>query len=381
MAYLFLFLSGVGSYKEYIALPSIVGLFFYLLLNLENIKHSFKILFGFLNWFTFLSCYYFFYIPPLPPVEWQPNSMDLNNYIYCVKSLQVLLVYLVIATQRSSFVKFQMLSSVSLGMMFYASLNAIFTILYLDPPYYGKAYHSIYRVVMNSPGTTILGGIASICLLSFYSSKLKKNRIYKFMLVLAIFAGISISLLYSARTLFFIFVIYLIIFSFLNFKTNSYIFYSRKFVIFILLLLLLTLTFGNFLYFEHLAVIKKRIFEGEYRVKFQHTIDYFLQVKENFFSYPIRQFTYRYNDWFHNFFFDTHRTSGPITAIILYFLLGYTFFFSFRNMIARTFFGKELLILYICFFPYLYTTIPWESGENQMITFYAGFVAMILSDK
>jgi hypothetical protein len=130
-----------------------------------------------------------------------------------------------------------------------------------------------------------------------------------------------------------------------------------------------------------LVRIKDRILYGEYMVKAQHTIDYWSQVKNGFWIYPKAEFSLKENNWFHNFFFDVHRTSGPVTAIIAYTIFLLTFGLSVINVFRKTYYAKELLVLYVSFFPYLYTSIPWESSENQMTTFYAGITAMILKDR
>ena len=128
-------------------------------------------------------------------------------------------------------------------------------------------------------------------------------------------------------------------------------------------------------------MIKDRILNGTYTVKMQHTTDYWMQISKNFFIYPKAEYNHSEHSWFHNYFYDVHRTSGPITAILTYSFFIFVLTISIKNYFSKTFYGKELLLLYIAFFPYLYTSIPWESSEHQMITFFSGMTAMILTDK
>jgi hypothetical protein len=379
LIYFFLFLFGIGTSKVSISLFSIFGLYFYVSKRINIILNKPKVIFGLMLWIFILVLYYSLYIPPLPPEGW--DNMNIEFWSYFLKSSQVILAYAIISTEKKQMTQFVMLMFISLGMLFFALLTSVFTLIYLDPPYYGKALHPFHKVIMNSPGTTILGGIASITMLSFLTEKNYKLIDFILIAILVTFLGILISFLYSARTLFLVFAILSITRAILYLHDMGLNSISRNkyfLSISILVTLFLFITYSNI---PLLVRIKDRILYGEYMVKVQHSLDYWSQIKNSFWIYPKAEFTYRYNNWFHNFFFDIHRTSGPITAIAGYILLIYTFGISIRNMFRRTYLGRELLVLYITFFPYLYTSIPWESGENQMITFYAALTAMILSDK
>jgi hypothetical protein len=125
-------------------------------------------------WANFIILYYLLYIPPLPPEGW--DNMNIEFWTYFLKSCKVILAFCIISIQKNQRIQFNMLLSISLGMLFFAGLTSVFTLLYLDPPYYGKALHPFYKVVMNSPGSTILGGIASILVISFISDKNWKSK-------------------------------------------------------------------------------------------------------------------------------------------------------------------------------------------------------------
>ncbi|OCC30885.1 O-antigen polymerase [Leptospira interrogans serovar Canicola] len=47
-------------------------------------------------------------------------------------------------------------------MFVFAIINSIATLVYLEPPYYGKAYHFFYKMEYNSPGITILASMLPI---------------------------------------------------------------------------------------------------------------------------------------------------------------------------------------------------------------------------
>lgn len=80
-----------------------------------------------------------------------------------------------------------------------------------------------------------------------------------------------------------------------------------------------------------------------------------------------------------NHFFDAHRTSGPWTALTLYFYFAYTFFLA----AYRTFKGDETqqryLHLYINIFLLFITCIPFESSESQLMVIFIGIGGLIVT--
>ncbi|MCZ8156434.1 MAG: DUF1229 domain-containing protein [Leptospira sp.] len=375
LCYFFLFLCGMGNTNVEIALLSILGMYFFVVKQFYRFYTNIKLGIGFSFFLIFIIFYARYYISPEPPPGWE--NMDLDYWNYILKSMQLLLVYLIVGIEPKPKNKFKLLASLSLGMLFVAILNSVFTMIYLDPPYYGKSYHIFHKVIVNSPGTTILGGMASILFLSFLTNKDYKPFAFGIGSILVLSLGIFISILYSARTLFFeILIIFSLQISFLIMRRFS----LKKIEGLRYLFLIFTSLLVAFFLIDHplFSRIKDRIVSGDYLVKFQHTIDYWTQIKTGFWIYPKDHSGYV---WFHNFFFDVHRTSGPKTAIVNYSFFIIILFLLLKNIQKRTYFHKELLVLFIAFFPFLYTTIPWESSENQMISFYAGLVAMVLTDE
>ncbi|PJZ89451.1 DUF1229 domain-containing protein [Leptospira levettii] len=307
--------------------------------------------------------------------------MDLNYLEYSLKSITLVCSFFAIGFQSSSIFQRNALISISLGMLCFALVTTLFTIVYLDPPYYGKAIHPIGKFEMNSPGTTILGSISAILSICFLSEKTNKNPSYIAMTLFLLICALFISFIFSARTLFFAFLILILIKSFtyrqafgIGKNSNS----ALHFFLFLIFSLLLYFFLREL---TLIRVLEKRIVNGDYLIKFQHSLDYFAQISEDFYIYPKADYKFTYHNWFHNFFYDVHRTSGPITALATYTLFVFSYGRALYNLKIGTYFGRELFELYSVFLIYLVTSIPWESGENQMIAFYSGFTAMILTDK
>jgi hypothetical protein len=366
---------GIGYIKPSVSYLLLFTLFFYFS---RNAHHLTKTIFGAIVgtlWVLFFLSYYKFFIPPDLP--W--GRIPLDFYRYFQVAIQIILIYHLILSLNEIKDAIRLVFAVSLGMMIFALSNMYFTISLLDPPYYGKAYHSIHKFVYNSPGTTILGSMLPIVMISFWKKGDFILSTYNIMLFTSIIGCIGISIVFTARTPILILVIATILkVTFENFKIN------KKFILYSLLsicVLIIASYLMTLIFSEYANTLFNRLVYGDYSEKIGHHIDYWNQIKENFYIYPVSFHRNHYHYWFHNFFFDNHRTSGPITAIISYLIFSLAFIKSSIDLYLKKEYGKEIFILFILFIPFLITTIPWESSESQMIGLYAGITALIFRNK
>jgi hypothetical protein len=289
---------------------------------------------------------------------------DISFEVYVVRLIPILLFVIVSLQLRSKNTFLNLIFIFSLGMLTHAILNTISTIFYLDPPYYGKVREYFTGTIVNSPGTTLLASFSSLLLVGFVGDQRIKNpRLLLMLLILTGAISLSISLVFVARTYFFIILlgIFLVSIRYILQKKGSP---------FVLFLFSLSLFFLILIYDFLIPVnLKERIIGGVYSIKIQHTIDYFDQISKDFFIYPKSHLTYG-EYWFHNFFYDVHRSSGPYTALIAYGIIGATLLNLFVNFGKQ--YTKSLFIIFLLFLPYLLTTIPWESSEYQILALFAG---------
>ncbi|TGL56530.1 DUF1229 domain-containing protein [Leptospira ognonensis] len=328
----------------------------------------------------FYVFYYLFYQIPVTPIEWKFTGIDF--YGHSLRFLPALFTFVFLLTLKSRNYREGFLVSVSLGMMVFAVLMTIATVIHFDPPYYGKSFHFYDRTEGNSPGITVLANILPIAFLCFhpevYLTPLKNIFLSLFALAL-LFLGLYINYLFSART--FVFLIGINLTLILAFQFFS--FYRKgiqiNFKIFLvasasaLLLILFTL------YALKDSFLIHRILNQNFDVKIHHFLDYFANIKNGFFIYPKVDTEKSATYWFHNVFFDAHRTSGPWTALTLYFYFAYTFVLA----AYRTFKGDETqqryLHLYINIFLLFITCIPFESSESQLMVIFIGIGGLIVT--
>ena len=370
------FFAGFGTIKLAITAFVAVGFCIWLLSNrFYNKLTRFSLLF-FLLWITYLIFYALFYIPPIMVAAIDPR---LDIYFHVLKSIPLVLLFLVVATFDTLNQKVMTLFFYSFGMFFFACMTTIFTLIYIDPPYYGRAMDWVRHVEMNSPGTTILAGILPILIISFFEVDFFRRSFMKIILIFIIFISLGISILFTARS-FLLLIPALIVFK-LAFKLSRFRSLSVPLNKYILLFGVIIITFVGFsikywhLFETFLADSYGRIINGNYSIKILHHIDYWNQVKSDFFIYPHIILTDG-EFWFHNWIFDSHRTSGPLTAIIGYLIIFLTMIkvnlFVKRNWRINN--GYALSFYFIL--PVLFTTIPWESPESQVLTFFAGLTAL-----
>lgn len=353
---------------------------FVLLIKKTEWKNIFAVI-GLVLISAFLYTYYVFYKIPMMPAHID-GSIQRTGYL--LKALPVLFSYLIVFALPEKKQKENFFIGIALGMLLFAIVNSVATLIYLDPPYYGRAFHYFHKTEYNSPGITILASMLPLILFCFngYLFEIKdawKKETIFFITVLVV--SVSISFLFSARTLFFImtgnvFVLFLIrLWNFYSISTRS-VYY--KLGIGFLALFLFILSIYCFLKFTYIG---QRVMTGVYSEKINHHIDYWQTVRNGFFVYPKITIGASFTFWYHNVFFDSHKTSGPITALILYGYALLILVFAIRNSILKISASKYYLHFYVCFIPYLITTIPWESSESQMMTLFAGLGALVLTAK
>ncbi|WP_061249432.1 DUF1229 domain-containing protein [Leptospira alstonii] len=326
---------------------------------------------------SFLLAYFFFYRIPVIP---KYIDGKLHPIIYAFKAFPVLFSFLIIFALPNAKQKEFFFIGIALGMFLLAIINSIATFVYLDPPYYGKAFHFFNKAEYNSPGVTILASILPIVLfcLNGYLFDIKKKSRWKHLFFLIILSvSISISFLFNARTFFYI--IILNVFFITAIQLWKLFFTSSLNKVYKVIVALLSVSFLSFIFYIFLqdTQIGQRILHGEYSIKLKHYIDYWNAVKDGFFIYPKISIENNGTFWYHNVFFDSHKTSGPITALILYVYS----FFIFVIVCINSFRGNHRSIryfhFYVCLIPYLITTIPWESSEPQMMALFSGLGALI----
>lgn len=371
-------LAGIGPGSILLSTFVMFALFAIAFKNTKFASLSITCWLGTCIWVCFLLLYYFRYITP-----YMPNNLNgrLDFWFFLLKAIPSFSIYLIIISSRRLYYKFLYTLSLTLGCLLVALLNSIATLIFLDPPYYGKAYEFISGSIMNSPGTTILSSLTSLLLISFASSKTIKNPIYILLLICTSMLAIAINVIFVARSYFFLLIVVLFLKFFSVFISKKFNEIINKYNFFLLVLSLILVSIVFLLNYSYFISVFNRIIYGDYAVKFLHTVEYFRFIREDFFSYPLSYYYRPEQFWFHNYFFDVHRTSGPITALVNYFLLFLIIIKGIINIISKHSFSKEIIIFFIVFFLYLITSIPWESSEYQMIFVYSAISAMILSSK
>ncbi len=371
---LIFFLAGLGTIKAFLSLFVIFSIYFYTIKREDYIERNLVNGLGISLVTGFIFLYYVFYQPPEMP---GPSYPPIDFWNYWLKGLPILFTFPLILSYKDQLLQRNFLFAIASGMFAYASLTTAATLYYLDPPYYGKAYHLIYKVPYNSPGVTILASILPLSMLSFSNSKTIRSTPYMIGLFISLFISICISIMFSARTFFFILliigIIKLVQFFLENKEKKRFISLTVGVFTFIGLVIISLSTMDNL----YLKNIFHRIQTAGFGFKILHFTDYLSQIGISFFQYP-KDHSGSY--WFHNFFFDAHRTSGPWIAIILYIYFIFTLGKSVLDAYRNTSLARELMILYISFIPYLFFSIPWESSESQMTLFYMSFTAMIINN-
>ncbi|AXR69260.1 DUF1229 domain-containing protein [Leptospira mayottensis] len=370
-------LIGLGIVNGRLSLFTIGLSFLISILLLKNAKWNISSIFSLLLIISFLLAYFFFYKTPNMP---QHLDGKLNPVLYVFKAFPVLFSFLIIFALPSSKQKRLFFVGIALGMLLFAIINSAATVVYLKSPYYGKAFHFFYKIEYNSPGITILASILPIVLFCFngyllrINKKLKSKNVF-FIIVFLI--SIFISFLFSARTFFFLVIanaIALILVQIWEvFRVSNKSIYYKFIIVFLVLFVLCLLIF----LFLKETYVGERILNGIYLEKINHHIDYWNAIKKDFFVYPKMPVGSKYSFWYHNVFFDSHKTSGPITALILYIYSFFIFAIVCKNTFKRDYESFLYFHFYICFVPYLITTIPWESSEPQMMALFSGLGALI----
>lgn len=359
------FLVGVGFIHVWVTALLAISTSFFLLLRFKLRNINFKEILMVSLWVSFFFLYFYNYVPP----EIDNIFVPISGKWYLINVVPVLLVSTLLVLSHDTWAKIEIILAISAGMFVFAIANSLCTLVILKPPYYGRAFHSVHHYVYNSPGTTILGSILPLVMIAFYGFKLSQRKNYNLILFIVISISILISLMFLART-----TILMIFFSIgLKFgtsvigRTNKVI--PRKDIIRIVLLIIFVVIVLS-LFTNYPSKLIERFVNGHYLIKLQHQIDYWNQVTYDFWSYPKARITMA-EVYFHNFFYDSHRTSGPFTAIISYIIYGFTIFNTFKLISIKSKLGIDFLNLLLLFSAFLFTTIPWESSESQMIALYA----------
>ncbi|MDI7158228.1 DUF1229 domain-containing protein [Leptospira santarosai] len=370
-------LIGLGNVNGRLSLFTIGLSFLISILLLKNAKWNIPSIFSLSLIVSFLLAYFFFYKTPN-----MPHHLDGKLYpiLYVFKAFPTLFSFFIIFALPSSKQKRLFFIGIALGMLLLAIINSVATLAYLESPYYGKAFHFFYKIEYNSPGITILASMLPIVLFCFNGYLLRINEKLKsenafFIVVFLI--SLSISFLFSARTFFFLIIANVIVLTLVRLckmflVSNKSVYY--KFIIIFLTLFVLCLLLYLFL---EKTYVGGRILNGIYSEKINHHIDYWNAVKKDFFVYPRMPVGPEYTFWYHNLFLDSHKTSGPITALLLYAYAFFIFVIACKNTFKRYYESFSYFHFYICFIPYLITTIPWESSESQMMALFSGLGALI----
>lgn len=365
------FLLGLGEVNLVLSvgLISLLSLSFHIPRRAKSV--SLYSYFGGINWLLFLFFYYNDFDAYLNPTNREP----LNSENFTIFSIKLLLAFSVITIYRRISFTSILLLIFSFGMFCFAIANTLTTIIYLNPPFYGKAMHVFYRIVYNSPGTTILVSVLPLVFVSYSNEKwLSSFRLELIVLFLISALCLWVALIFEARTPLFTLGLAFTALLFRRISWNKKAFFYGFSAILLLIaisfLLLNTIKHGN------LNGLINRLTSQGFQDKFIHTTDYFSQISENFWIYPV---SHSYI-WFHNFFFDAHRISGPLTAIFAYFTYLIPLYKCFKDMRLGTSQSKSNFILLMLFTPFLLTTIPFESPESQMTIFYACITAKILRE-
>ncbi|TGM60655.1 DUF1229 domain-containing protein [Leptospira vanthielii] len=360
------YLLGIGIYSLRITLVVSSLCLIHYIYNFSFRKFSFNKLILFIFWTVFICIYYLQYKLPFFPPEFDGS---LSLVVYLVRAIPLLLLILVSLQLKNKSIYFNLVFLFSLGMLTHAILNTVNTVIISDPPYYGRVYEFFTGGRVNSPGTTLLASFSSLLLLGFVGDKkVQKKKLLFVFLFITFLISAAISLTFLARTYFFVLAIGTILIA-IRYASET-----GKISFFLLSLFLSVTLLASAFKFLLPANLSDRIINGVYSMKIQHNIDYFNQIGENFFIYPKSYITLDVY-WFHNFFYDVHRSSGPYAAICAYGIVLITSFSIVVNWEKR--YTKSLLIIFSLFIPYLLTTIPWESSEYQIIVLFAGFTMLV----
>lgn len=330
--------------------------------------------------FLFYIFYYIFYQIPVTPVEWKFTGIDF--YGHSLRFLPALFTFVFLLTLHSRKYRELFLVSVGFGMMLFAVLMTIATVIHFDPPYYGKSFHFYDRTEGNSPGITVLANILPIAFLCFYPKVYLtplKNVFQSLFALALLFLGLYINYLFSART--FVFLIGINITLILAFQIFSY--YRKgkqinlKTILVASVSTILVILFTLFLLKDSFLI--HRILNQNFDVKIHHFLDYYANIKNGFFIYPKVDIEKSGTYWFHNVFFDAHRTSGPWTALSLYFYFAYTFVLAAYRTVKGDEIQQRYLHLYINIFLLFVTCIPFESSESQLMVIFIGIGGLIVT--
>lgn len=364
-------LIGIGFISNKISLTIVIFLFIFSLFHCRKWIENTRVLLFIFLWILFFISYYFFYIPPDLP--WGRIPLDFFEYsLKC--SIPLVLMLLIALTSKEKF-EFQVLISISLGMISIATANLFFTWIYLDPPYYGKALHAIHKVITNSPGNTLLGMFLPITMISFWNGPKNQSVLYSISTAIAILLSLFISIFFSARTpvlmlILAVFIKLCLLISYKRINLQKPIFIYG--ILFLITIIILIIKLNN----SFVDSLIYRLINGNYNTKFIHHFDYWVQVSKKFWIYPVASFSMP-ESYFHNFFYDTHRTSGPVPAIIAFLILFISLFLGIFRIKRKHIFVSNVLLLLILLIPVLMTTIPWEYSESQILTFYSVITVMI----
>lgn len=368
---------GFGTVHGRLSLLTIGLCFIISILLMRQVKWSIPSALALPLILSFLLAYFFFYKTPFMPEHIDGKLYPIS---YAFKAFPVLFSFFIIFALPNAKQKEFFFIGIAFGMFLFAIINSIATFVYLDPPYYGKAFHLFNKAEYNSPGITILASILPIVLfcLNGYLFDIKKKSRWKHLFFLMILTvSISISFLFNARTFFYI--IILNVFFMTTIQLRRLFFASSLNKVYKVTIALLSILFLSFIFYMFLQDTKigQRILHGEYSIKLKHYIDYWNTIKNGFFIYPQISIENNGTFWYHNVFFDSHKTSGPITALLLYIYS----FFIFVIAVINSFKGNRRSVryfhFYVCLIPYLVTTIPWESSEPQMMALFSGLGALI----
>lgn len=359
------FLVGVGFIHVWVTALLAIATSFFLLLRFKLRIINFKEILMVSLWIIFFFLYFYNYVPP----EIENKFIPISGKWYLINVVPVFLVCSLLVLAHDTWAKIEIIFAISAGMFVFAIANSLCTLVILKPPYYGRAYHSVHHYIYNSPGTTILGSILPLVMIAFYGFKLNQKKVYNIILSFAVFISILISLMFLARTTI-LMILFVVVLKFGNsvFRGTNKVIRKKVIIGVVLLIFLVAIVFS--LFSNYSSKLIDRFVNGLYLIKLQHQFDYWNQVTYDFWSYPKAGITMA-EVYFHNFFYDSHRTSGPFTAIISYIIYGFTIFNTFKLISIKSKLGIDFLNLLLLFSAFLFTTIPWESSESQMIALYA----------
>ena len=279
------------------------------------------------------------------------------------------------AAERINFINLSLIGCALWGMMIMGT-----TMLKIPPPYYGNAINPIFGFSMNTTGIAYLLSMAPIAFFMNILIRRPSENNYLFLLFLALLfaASIYFAIQIQQRTFFIIaFMVCPLILGIYGFarSINKYYLFSAIAVP-IAYLLFKSFIESNFQEYRSLDL---RLLED---LRFELFRNWLEQIANSPWIHPNVTFIPNKDHgpptpWFHNFFMDAQRVSGPAGIIVALMISAYIFYLELKLLFKNLQLGFSLLIVLVSLFLILNSAV-FPDAELQFFLIYLS-LGMFLS--